>query len=303
MLELPYLLTRQRQVPSNAAAAEAILVRLSIHTDLALRVLVGFVRDAVAKAGLSRCVVGLSGGIDSALAATIASIALGPSNVLAVRLPAAESSAASMDDAGTLIRHLGLPHVDISIGELAAPLFERFPEMDRLRRGNVYARLRMLALYDQSAAWGGLVLGTSNKTEMLLGYSTIYGDSAAALQPIADLYKYQVRQLAASLKVPAAILSKAPSADLWVGQTDEEELGFTYEVADALLYLLVDERYSVEEVVACDFDREFVARFWERVKQQHYKRTMPNIAKLSRRTIGHDFLYLRDYSGRPGRLE
>lgn len=290
-------------MPSNAAAAEAILDRLSIHTDLALQVLVGFVRDAVAKAGLSRCVVGLSGGIDSALAATIASIALGPSNVLAVRLPAAESSAASMDDAGTLIRHLGLPHVDISIGELAVPLFERFPEMDRLRRGNVYARLRMLALYDQSAAWGGLVLGTSNKTEMLLGYSTIYGDSAAALQPIADLYKYQVRQLAASLKVPAAILSKAPSADLWVGQTDEEELGFTYEVADALLYLLVDERYSVEEVAAYDFDREFVVRFWERVKQQHYKRTMPNIAKLGRRTIGHDFLYLRDYSGRPGRLE
>ena len=147
------------------------------------------------------------------------------------------------------------------------------------------------------------MLGTSNKTEMLLGYSTIYGDSAAALQPIADLYKYQIRQLAAALELPPVFLSKAPSADLWEGQTDEGELGFTYHLADALLYLLGDERFSVEEGAALGFAGDFVRRFWERVKQQHYKRTMPNIAKLSRRSIGHDFLYLRDYSGRPGRLE
>ncbi len=125
--------------------------------------------------------------------------------------------------------------MDIPIGELAAPLIVRFPKMGRLRRGNIYARLRMLALYGQSAAWGGLVLGTSNKTEMLLGYSTIYGDSAAALQPIADLYKRHVWQLAAALEPPAPILAKAPSADLWAGQTDEDELGFSYDVADALL--------------------------------------------------------------------
>ena len=219
----------------NAAAAAAILPRLAIHTELAARVLVGFVRDAVAKAGLTRCVVGLSGGIDSALAATIAARALGPANVLAVRLPAAESSAASLEDASLLIELLSLPHMDIPIGELAASLIVHFPKMGHLRRGNIYARLRMLALYDQSAAWGGLVLGTSNKTEMLLGYSTIYGDSAAALQPIADLYKRQVWQLAAALELPAPILAKAPSADLWAGQTDEDELGFSYDVADALL--------------------------------------------------------------------
>ena len=196
---------------TNATAAEAILPSLVIHPELAARVLVGFIRDAVAKAGLTRCVVGLSGGIDSALAATLAALALGPANVLAVRLPATESSAASMDDAGLLIEQLSLPHRDIPIGELAAPLIDRFPEMGQLRRGNIYARLRMLALYDQSVAWGGLVLGTSNKTEMLLGYSTIYGDSATALQPIADLYKRQVRQLAAALELPAPSWQKHPA--------------------------------------------------------------------------------------------
>ena len=288
--------------PLLARLAEAIRPRLAINTELAARVLVGFIRDALAKAGLERCVVGLSGGIDSALSATLAARALGPENVLAVRMPAHESAPASRADAGLLIESLGLPSIDIPIGAMADPLAARFPEMGRLRRGNVYARLRMLTLYDQSAAWGGLVLGTSNKTEMLLGYSTIYGDSAAALQPIADLYKAQVKQLVAALGVPEPILNKAPSADLWAGQTDEEELGFSYELADALLYLLVDERYSVAEVAALGVDFDFVWAFWERVKQQHYKRTMPNIAKLSRRALGHDFLYLRDYTGRPGRL-
>jgi NAD+ synthase len=170
--------------------------------------------------------------------------------------------------------------------------------MNNLRKGNIMARCRMIVLYDQSAARGLLPVGTSNKTEFLLGYSTIYGDSGVALQPIADLYKYQVRQLAAALGVPQAILDKAPSADLWEGQTDEGELGFTYNDVDQVLFLLVDERYTVDEVVEEGFDRAFVENVWKRVKANHYKRTMPNIAKLSRRTIGHDFLYLRDWVGR-----
>jgi NAD+ synthase len=156
----------------------------------------------------------------------------------------------------------------------------------------------MIVLYDQSAAWGGLVMGTSNKTEFLLGYSTIYGDSGVALQPIADLYKAQVRQLAAALGVPQPIIAKPPSADLWEGQTDEGELGFTYNDVDQVLYLLVDERYTVDEVAAEGFDAAFVTDVWRRVKANHYKRTMPNIAKVSRRSIGHDFLYLRDWVGR-----
>ncbi|MCY4009570.1 MAG: NAD+ synthase [Anaerolineaceae bacterium] len=287
----------------NRAAAAHILPRLSIHPGLACRVLQGFIRDALAKAGVSRCVVGLSGGIDSAVSAALAARALGPERVLAIRMPAAETSSASMEDAAAVSEALELPFMDVSIAEMAEPLLERFPELDRLRKGNVFARLRMLVLYDQSAACAGLVLGTSNKTEMLLGYSTVYGDGAAALQPIADLYKHQIRQMATHLEIPQSVLEKAPSADLWVGQTDEEELGFPYDVADALLYLLVDERYSVAEAIDCGFEPTFVEHFWQRVKQNHYKRTMPNIAKLSRRTIGHDFLYLRDNTGRPGRLE
>lgn len=164
------------------------------------------------------------------------------------------------------------------------------------------ARMRMITLYDQSMAWGGLVMGTSNKTEFLLGYSTIYGDSGVALHPIADLYKYQIRQMARHLGVPNAIIDKPPSADLWVGQTDEQELGFTYDDADQVLFLLVDERYTVQEVADEGFDYDFVHKIWERVKANHYKRTMPNIAKLSKRTIGHDFLYLRDYTGRAGKV-
>ncbi|MBL8160907.1 MAG: NAD+ synthase, partial [Anaerolineae bacterium] len=254
--------------------------------------------DQIAKAGMQRAVIGLSGGVDSALSAYLAAEALGAQNVLAVRMPYKTSAVASLNDAGLVIEALGLPHLDIPITPMADPLIERFPDMSNLRKGNIMARLRMVTLYDQSVAWGGLVMGTSNKTEFLLGYSTIYGDSGVALQPIADLYKAQVRQLSAALGVPQPILDKAPSADLWEGQTDEGELGFTYNDVDQALFLLVDERYTVDEVAEEGFERSFVEKVWKRVKANHYKRTMPNIAKLSRRTIGHDFLYLRDFTGR-----
>ena len=278
-----------------------VLPRLRINTALATRILTGFIRDSITKAGMERAVIGLSGGIDSALSAYLAAQALGADKVLALRMPYTSSSADSLAHAEVVIEDLGLPSMTLPISDMADPLIARFPEMSRLRRGNIMARLRMIALYDQSMAWGGLVMGTSNKTEFLLGYSTIYGDSGVALHPIADLYKAQVRQLARDLGVPREIIDKPPSADLWVGQTDEDELGFTYEEADAALYLLVDERYTVDEVAAEGFPREFVEKIWERVKANHYKRTMPNIAKLSKRSIGHDFLYLRDYTGRAGR--
>ena len=160
------------------------------------------------------------------------------------------------------------------------------------------ARCRMTVLYDQSAARGLLPMGTSNKTEFLLGYSTIYGDSGVAMQPIADLYKYQVRQLSRAVGMPQSVIDKPPSADLWAGQTDEDELGFAYDDVDQVLYLLVDERYTVPEVIEEGFEAAFVEDVWRRVKANHYKRTMPNIAKVSKRTIGHDFLYLRDWVGR-----
>jgi NAD+ synthase len=275
-----------------------LLRRLDINTTIARKMLTDFIADQITKAGMQRAVIGLSGGIDSALSAYLAAEALGAQNVLAVRMPYKTSAEASLNDAGLVIQALGLPHLDIPITPMADPLIERFPDMSNLRKGNIMARLRMVTLYDQSVAWGGLVMGTSNKTEFLLGYSTIYGDSGVALQPIADLYKAQVRQLSAALGVPQPILDKAPSADLWEGQTDEGELGFTYNDVDQALFLLVDERYTVDEVVEEGFERSFVEKVWKRVKANHYKRTMPNIAKLSRRTIGHDFLYLRDFTGR-----
>ena len=273
------------------------LARLAIDTQLATDIICGFIRDQTQKAGLPRAVIALSGGIDSALAAALSARALGPENVLAIRMPWRDSSANSLSDADLLIEALGLPALTVEITPMVSPLFERFPEMDARRRGNIMARQRMIVSYDQSVAWGGLVMGTSNKTEFLLGYSTIYGDSGSAMQPIADLYKAQVRQLSAALDLPQSILDKAPSADLWEGQTDEEELGFRYEDVDQVLYLLVDERYVVDEVVEEGFARDFVEDVWRRVKANHYKRTMPNVARVSKRALGHDFLYLRDWVG------
>jgi NAD+ synthase len=274
-----------------------VLPRLRINTDLARTILVKFLRDAIHKVGFERAVIGLSGGIDSALSAFLVAEAVGPENVLAVRMPYKTSSQDSLDDAQAVIDALGVHSDTIEITAMVSPLLDRFPDASKLRQGNIMARTRMVVLYDQSAAFRGLVIGTSNKTETLLGYTTIFGDNAAAVQPITDLYKAQVRQLSQAIGVPQQVIDKPPSADLWTGQTDEDELGFTYELADQVLFLLVDERYTVDEVAAEGFDRAFVERIWRQVRMNHYKRTMPNVAKLSRRSIGHDFLYLRDWSG------
>lgn len=272
-----------------------LLERLIINTKLSRQIIVNFIRDEVRKNGFERAVIGISGGIDSALSAFLTVEALGPENVLGLRMPHRLSSEESLQDAQKVVDKLGLRHDTVDITPMVDPLFERFPEMSKVRQGNIMARQRMIVLYDQSAAFGGLVVGTSNKTEFLLGYTTLYGDSAVAFQPIADLYKYQVRLLAKAIGVPDSILEKAPSADLWVGQTDEGELGYTYDTADQILYLLVDQRYSIEEVVNEGFSPDLVQGIWQRVRRNHYKRTMPNIAKISHRSIGHDFLYVRDW--------
>ncbi|MGB1288852.1 MAG: NAD+ synthase [Aggregatilineales bacterium] len=281
---------------------DLILSRMDINTDLATKILTGFIRDNITKAGMTKTVMGLSGGIDSALSAYLSAQALGAENVIAVRMPYKTSSEESLTHAELVIQDLGIQVMTVPITGMADALIDQFPEMSNLRKGNIMARCRMITLYDQSMSQGALVMGTSNKTEFLLGYSTIYGDSGVALQPIADLYKYQVRQLSRAIGVPSVIVDKPPSADLWAGQTDEQELGFAYDDADRVLYLLVDERYTVDEVAEEGFERDFVHKIWERVKANHYKRTMPNIAKVSKRSIGHDFLYLRDYTGRQGQL-
>jgi NAD+ synthase len=271
------------------------MIDLNINTDLARQILTGFIHSEVTRAGFSKAVVGLSGGIDSAVSCYLAVEALGPQNVLAVRMPYKSSTPDSLEHAQIVIEALGLPFITIPITEMVDPLFERFPEASSMRRGNIMARARMIILYDQSEAFGGLVIGTGNKTEILLGYTTLYGDSANALNPIGDLYKTQLRQLARALGVPEVIIRKAPTADLWQGQTDEGELGFTYEEVDKLLYLLVDQRYSPQDCVEAGFAENFVQTVAERIRRNHFKRILPPIAKLSNRTIGYDFLYLRDW--------
>lgn len=268
---------------------------LTINTDLARTILTGFIHSEITRIGLKRAVIGLSGGIDSALSLCLAIEALGAENVLAVCMPHATSNPDSLAHAQLLINQTGVPSLVIPITEMAAPLLARDAAITPLRAGNIMARLRMVILYDQSVAFNGLVVGTSNKTEILLGYSTLFGDSACAINPLGDLYKTHVRQLSAAMRIPAEILHKPPSADLWQGQTDEGELGFTYAEADQLLYLLVDQRYSVAECVHAGFSEGFVRQVIERIRRNHFKRIMPPIAKLSSRTIGYDFLYLRDW--------
>ena len=194
-----------------------------------------------------------------------------------------------------MIETLGVQSITIPISAMVDALIERFPDMSRVRKGNIMARMRMIALYDQSQAFQGLAVGTGNKTEILLGYTTLYGDSASAINPLGDLYKTQVRQLARAMGIPQVILDKTPSADLWIGQTDEGELGFTYDEADQLLFLLVDQRYRPEDCVELGFDEDFVRAVMEKVQRNQFKRVMPPIAKLTNRTVGYDFLYLRDW--------
>jgi NAD+ synthase len=233
--------------------------------------------------------------LDSALSCYLAAEALGPENVLAVRMPYRTSSPESLAHAQLVIDALGVQSLTIPITDMVEPLFNLYPDMEKLRKGNIMARQRMIVLFDQSEVFKALVLGTGNKTEILLGYSTLYGDSACALNPLGDLYKTQVRQLATAMGVPEPLIQKPPSADLWSGQTDEGELGFTYAEVDKLLYLLVDHRYSPEECIAAGFKPEFVETVVRRIRRNHFKRVMPPVAKITTRTVGYDFLYLRDW--------
>ncbi len=268
---------------------------LDVQPALVTELLVSFLREELSAAGFERAVVGLSGGVDSAVAAALCARALGAERVLCVLMPYKSSDPRSERDGELVARALGVAQRRVDISPMVDGYLAHAGDLDARRRGNVMARCRMTVLYDQSVAWRGLVVGTSNKTEILLGYTTQWGDAAHALNPLGDLYKHQVYQLARHLELPSAVIDKAPSADLFEGQTDEADLGFRYADADRLLFRMVDERYTHDELVEAGFDPELVRRVAARVVENQFKRLPPLIAKLSRRTVSHDFRYLRDW--------
>ena len=299
---------------------------LAVDTRVARRIMVDFVRGQLRQAGFERAVLGLSGGIDSAVVAFLVAEAIGPERLLCVLMPYRTSSPESLADARAVVDRLGCASRVVDISRIVdgyfggqagddgdgagqagasapagAPLAGAGGRPDSpgdsppssLRRGNFMARARMAVLYDQSAAWGGLVVGTGNKTEVLIGYTTHFGDDACAFDPVGDLYKSQLRQVAVDLGVPEAIISKPPSADLWPGQTDEAEVGTSYAELDRLLYWMVDRRRSPAELADRGFDPGFVERVGRMVAGAEFKRQVPPIAKLGPRTSGVDYLYPR----------
>lgn len=272
---------------------------LLLNDEQAIKVLTIFLRDELQRVGLARAVLGLSGGVDSALSTYLAVQALGAQNVHVVLMPYRSSSPASLQDAMRVVEDLKISHETLDITPMADAFFAqaeaRGQPMDRLRKGNVMARLRMIALYDRSQESHALVVGTSNKTESLLGYTTLFGDNASAINPLGDLYKTQVWQLSKYLGVPAAILGKPPSADLWEGQTDEAELGVSYAEVDELLFYMIDARESDPALESRGFKPEFVQRIRAMVRRVQFKRRPPVIAKLAGRTINTDFRYPRDW--------
>jgi NAD+ synthase len=271
-----------------------------IDAAQAVEVISGFIGHQLAQTGFSRLVVGLSGGVDSATTAFLAVRAAGADNVLAVRMPYRTSSPESEADALAVVGALDCQTERVDISPMVDPMLALIAGDEaatRVRRGNVMARQRMIVLYDRSAAFDALVIGTSNKTEALLGYGTLWGDMAAAIQPIGDLYKTQLRAVAECLGVPEAILAKPPSADLWPGQTDETELGASYDDLDRILYALVDRRWSQDRCVRAGLDPSLVARVAATVARMEFKRQVPPVAKVSLRTPGIDHLYPRR---RPG---
>ncbi len=270
---------------------------LAIDTDVARRVIGEFIRGQLRQAGFDRLVLGLSGGIDSALVAYLATEAIGAEHLLCVLMPYRTSAPASRADAEEVVRRLGCASELVDISPMVDGFYGPETDASALRRGNFMARMRMAVLYDRSVTWGGLVVGTGNKTESLIGYTTLFGDNACAFNPIGDLYKSQVRQVAAAMGVPDQILRKAPSADLWPGQTDEAEAGFDYPTLDRLLFWRIDKRRSIDEVESLGFPREMVERVDRMVASSEFKRQVPPIAKLGPRTAGVDYLYPRR---RPG---
>jgi len=276
---------------------DALLEGLVLDGPAAIEVLCRGLRREVERTGFTRVILGLSGGLNSALTAHLAARAFGPGNVIALAMPYRTSNPDSLAHARLVAGQLG---IELRVADIS-PQIDAWAavntDANASRRGNKMARERMTLLYDLSMADAAMVLGTSNKTELLLGYSTVFGDSASAVNPIGDLYKTQVRQISRELGVASEVIAKPPSADLWEGQTDEDELGFSYEQVDALLSLLVDRRQRPAQLIRQGFEPEFVERVRGLMQRSQYKRKMPVIIKISGRTVDKDFLYPRDWTG------
>ncbi len=266
---------------------------MKINTSFVEKILTLFIKEELAKFHFQLGIVGISGGLDSTVCAFLASKALGPGNVIGFILPYGDTFGRDID-ALEVVRTLGIRSEIINIAPMVDAYYNEHPTDNKILIGNKMARERMSILYDFSAREKALILGTSNKTELLLGYGTIHGDMACAINPLGDLYKTQIRELGQHLGVPDKIRKKEPTAGLWEGQTDEEELGLTYEEVDRLLYQMVDKRKTADEAIAMGFKKEMVKRVVLLLKNSEFKRKLPPIAKLSERTVGHDFLFPYD---------
>jgi len=278
---------------------DTVLALPPFNSKVALTILSTTLHNEVTKTGISKVVIGVSGGIDSALTLYLAAQLFPKESIHAVFMPYKSSAPSSRDHALEATDKIGVKLNTIEITNMADPYYETFPAEERLRRGNILARLRMIVLYDQSAATGGLVLGTSNKTEMLLGYSTLWGDMASAVNPLGDLYKFQVRTLSRELGVPDNIIDKPPSADLWEGQSDEDEMDITYDLADRILYHWIDKGWPPSRVnaalTAAGIDTSMSQLVFQKVQRSQYKRKMPIIVKVSETTVDREFRYPRDW--------
>lgn len=269
------------------------------NTDLLYEVLTKGIQNEITKTGINKVVIGISGGIDSALSARLSIDALGKDNVIGIKMPYKNSSISSIEHADLLCKQLQIQCETEEITQMADSYIEKHQDISSLRKGNIFARLRMIVLYDKSSHHSALVLGTSNKTEILLGYSTLWGDMAHAVNPLGDLYKFQVRELSKALKIPSSIIEKPPSADLWEGQSDEEELQLTYDIADRILFNWIDRNVSKEKILESfsniGIPKEKIERVFSLVQKSQFKRKMPVIIKTSMTTIDREFRYPRDW--------